>query len=46
MSEIKVIVGIDARTRGVDSVDDETDSVEIASSLAKSSHCQAVTGPR
>lgn len=45
MSEIKVIAGIDACTRGVDSADDGANGVEIASSLAKNLGCIiAITG--
>lgn len=45
MSEIKVMAGIDTRTRGVDSTDDSANGVEIASGLAKSLGCTvAITG--
>ncbi len=45
MSEIKVIAGIDARTRGVDSVDGGAGGVEVALSLAKRLGCTvAITG--
>lgn len=47
MSEIKVVAGIDARTRGVDSVDDGVGGAEIASGLAQRLHCTvAITGAR
>lgn len=45
MSEIKVVAGIDARTRGVDSADDGANGIEVASGLAKSLGCTvAITG--
>lgn len=45
MSEIKMIAGIDSRTRGVDSADDSAGGSEIASKLAKRLGCTvAITG--
>lgn len=45
MSEIKVVAGNDAHTRGVDSVDSGSGGIEIASSLAKRLGCTvAITG--
>lgn len=47
MSEIKVVAGVDALTRGVDSVDNGAGGEEIASSLAKRLDCiVAITGAR
>ncbi len=47
MSEIKVVAGIEARTRGVDSVDDGSSGEEVASGLAQSLGCTvAITGVR
>jgi hydroxyethylthiazole kinase len=45
MSEIKTIAGIDAHTRGVDSVDNGAGGAELASSLARRLGCTvAITG--
>ncbi len=45
MAEIKTIAGLEAKSSGVDSLDDEANGALIAASLAKKLHCTiAITG--